>query len=472
MNVFNRLTLAARLSALFGIAVAVMFTVASVHLYRSSADHLRQRDDAVMMDCLDLLRYHIEQSPSLATLRSDSHKLLDVSLAQRGVSFAVWAANGQLLRASTPEAKSLRFDMPSQAQVPMAMTDVVTEGGKYRRVMMITVPLPDSGTQVRLVIAHNNDERVGTLRTYRKDLIRTAVAGTLLTSLLGYGIARRAMRPIKSIARASSEITASQLNERLRIEEAPAELEDMVRAFNQMLDRLEESFDRLARFSSDIAHDLRTPLTNLLGETQVALGKPRSTAEYEAVLASNIEELERLARLVEEMLFLARVEHPTTAIARTPVDLKAELEKVADFYSSVANERSLVIECHGHGYALGDRALLQRAIHNLFSNAVRYSSPGGSIQASISSSTDTGWVELSIANSGPGIPKEHLPRIFDRFYRADPARHKSQDGTGLGLAIVKSIAQLHGGEISVKSELDGITTFSLRLPAGSQALKT
>lgn len=468
MNVFRGLTLAARLSVLFGIAAAVMFTVASVHLYRSSAEHLRQRDDAVMMDCLDLLRYHIEQSPSMEMLRSDSHKLLDVSLAQRGVSFAVWTSDGELLRASTPEAKSLRFQMRAHGvRSPMAMTDVVTGEGRYSRVMMTTVPLPRSGTEVQLVLAHDDEQRAGTLRSYQKDLLGTAAVGTLLTALLGYAIARRAMRPIKRIARASSEITASLLNERLRIEDAPPELQEMVLAFNQMLDRLQESFERLSRFSSDIAHDLRTPLSNLLGETQVALGKPRSTAEYEALLASNIEEMERLSRLVEEMLFLARVEHPATAIAKGPVDLRAEVDKVADFYSGLAHDRSLAIECRGHGPAIGDRALLQRAIHNLFSNAVRYSGPGGVIEAAISRSADRCWVELSITNPGPGIPKEHLPRVFDRFYRADPARHESQDGTGLGLAIVKSIAQLHGGEVSVKSEVDRNTTFSLRLPAAT-----
>lgn len=466
MSVWKRLTLAARLAALFGLAAAAIFAVASIYLYRSSADHLRQRDDAVMMDCLDLLRHLIEQSPSLQALRSDTHNVLDVSLAQRGVSYAVWTLGGELLRASTPEAKSLHLEVADYAaHAPMAMTDLRTEEGRYRRVMVTWVQRVNSGEDVQLVLAHDAHDRAGTLRAYQADLLSTAVAGTLLTALLGYAIARRAMRQITTVARASREITASQLNKRLRLEDAPPELGEMVRAFNEMLDRLEDSFERLSRFSSDIAHDLRTPLSNLLGGTQVALGRPRSVADYETLLASNIEELERLSRMVEETLFLARVENPATAIARARVDLRAELDNVADFYGPVASERKLTIACRGQGWVTGDRGLLQRAIHNLFSNAVRYSSADGVIEATISHSREQGWVELAITNPGPGIPEEHLPQIFDRLYRGDSARHKFQDGTGLGLAIVKSIAQLHGGEVLVKSEIYKSTTFSLRLPA-------
>ncbi len=466
MSFFKRLTLAARLSALFGIAAAAIFTVASIYLYRSSADHLRQRDDAVMMDCLDLLSYYIKRSPTIEALRSDAHKLLDISLAQRGVSFAMWTSGGELVRASTPEAKTLRSEMPPHAaDASMAMTDRLTAEGKGSRVMVTTVRLANGGAEVQLALAHDDDQRAGTLRVYRAELLWTAVVGTLLTALLGYAIARRAMRSIKSVARASREITASQLNERLRLEDAPPELEEMVRAFNQMLDRLEESFRRLSQFSSDVAHDLRTPLSNLLGETQVALGRPRSSAEYEALLASNIEELERLSRMVEEMLFLARVDNPSTVMERRRVDVRAEFEKVAEFYRPVAQERTLSIECEGEAAVTGDRALLQRAIHNLISNAVRYASPDGAIEARISRADGGRWVDLSIANPGPGIAQEHLPRVFDRFYRADSAGQKSEGGTGLGLAIVKSIVQLHGGEVGVRSEPNKATTFWIRLPA-------
>lgn len=465
MNFFKQLTLAARLAILFSIAAVAVFTVAAIYLHQTSAQHLRKRDDAALMACLDLLRHYIETSPSVDALRTERHTLLDTSLAQSGVVFAVWTSGGELVTASTREAESLRVRALADAsRGPEQIIDSVTDRGKHARVMAIAVKVRADADHLRLVVAHDDEERIGILRAYRSDLLWTALVGAVITALLGYGIARRAMRPVKSIASTAGAITASQLNERLRVEDAPPELEQMVRAFNGMLDRLEDSFLRLSQFSSDIAHDLRTPLSNLMVETQVALGRQRSSAEYEALLASNIEELERLSRMVEEMLFLARVDNPTTVIERGRVDLNSMLDKVVEFYRPVVQERNLSIEFEGEAVVTGDKALLQRVIHNLISNAVRYASPGGVIEARIFRA-ETRWVELSVTNTGPGIAKEHLSRVFDRFYRADGARQKSEDGTGLGLAIVKSIVQLHGGEIRVASEVNKTTTFTVRLPA-------
>jgi two-component system heavy metal sensor histidine kinase CusS len=466
MKFFKRLTLAARLAILFGIAVAVVFTVVAVHLFQTSAKHLRNRDDAALMACMDLLRHYVETSPSVESLRTDSHKLLDMSLAQSGVVFAVWTSGGDLVTASTPETQSLRARAFADAGAgAIGVVDNVKYQGKHARLTTTAVQVRGEAGALQLVVAHEDEERVAVLKAYRSDLLWTAIVGALITALLGYGIARRAMRPIKSIARTSGLITASQLNERLPVEDAPPELEEMVRTFNGMLDRLEDSFRRLSQFSSDIAHDLRTPLSNMMVATQVALGRPRSTSEYEALLASNIEELERLTRMVEEMLFLARVDNPATVIERGQVDVRAELDKVAEFYRALAQERDLSIECEGEATVGGDRVLLQRAIHNLISNAVRYASQGGVIEARISGGEGKSWAELSITNPGTGIAQEHLPRVFDRFYRADSARQsrKLEDGTGLGLAIVKSIVQLHGGEVRVTSDASK-TTFVVRLP--------
>lgn len=466
MTFFKNSTLAARLAILFGIAAAVVFTVAATYLHQRSAQHLRNRDDAMLMACVDLLRQWVETSPSVDALRAAPHTFLDAALAQSGVAFAVWISGGELVTASTPEAESFPvWALADARQAPAGIIDSAKHQGKHARLMATAVQIRGDASRLQLVVAHQDEERVGILRAYRPDLLWTALAGALITALLGYGIAHQAMRPIKSIARTSRVITASQLNKRLRVEEAPPELEEMVHAFNEMLDRLEDSFKRLSQFSSDLAHDLRTPLSNLMVETQVALRKQRSTAEYEALLASNIEEIERLSRMVEEMLLLARVDNPATVIERRRVDVRAELEKVAEFYRPVAQERTLSIECEGEAAVTGDRALLQRAIHNLISNAVRYASPGGAIEARISRSDGGRWVDFAIANPGPGIAQEHLPRVFDRSYRTDSARQKFEGGMGLGLAIVKSIVQLHGGEVGVRSEPNKTTTFWIRLPS-------
>ncbi len=463
---FKQLSLATRLALLFGAAAAAVFTVAGIHLYQASAEQLRRRDDIALRGAAELLKHHIEEIPSLEVLRRDPHHLLDVALAQRGLSFAVWNGSGELVTTSSPEAASLRARHRfSAGERPLEIADGVTGAGKPLRATVARVRVGKTADEVSLVVAHEEEQRQELLRGYRDDLLWTALLGAVITALLGYVIARHGLRRIKTIADTSGEITAARLDTRLSVQDAPPEFAEMMHSINQMLDRLEDSFRRLRQFSSDIAHDLRTPLSNLMVQTQVMLSRPRSRVEYEELLASNIEELERLSRMVEEMLFLARVDNPSTVIDRNPVELRAELDKVTEFYSPLAQELNLTITCSGMGTVRGDRALLQRAIHNLLSNALRYSSPGGTIAADIVPTE--GWVELSITNPGPGIAEEHLAHVFDRFYRTDAARQKSEDGAGLGLAIFKSIVQLHGGAVDVQSTPSETTKFSMRLPAAT-----
>lgn len=247
------------------------------------------------------------------------------------------------------------------------------------------------------------------------------------------------------------------------MEDAPAELSEMVLAFNEMLSRLEGSFERLTQFSSDIAHDLRTPINNLMIETQVTLRNPRQTSEYEALLTSNIEEYERLNRMIESMLFLARADNAQISLSRQAISLNQELRHIAEYFSGMAEERHLHIDAGGEGTIMADQVLLRRAISNLVMNAIQHSPRGGEI-ALRSSEQLVGKVVISVTNSGVGIPGDLLPRIFDRFYRADSARSGSHSSSGLGLAIVKSIASLHGGDVRVESAQGGLTTFYLELP--------
>lgn len=466
MKLFKQLTLATRLAILFGLAAATVFSAAGMHLYRYSSEQLKRRDDTALGGAVELVRHYLQGASSVEALRSDSRTLLDVALAHRHLTFAVRTPQGELVTASAPAAESLPFATAADTSAaPSGITDWVTPRGQHARVTVTAVQVGNAGERVLLSVARQAEERTEILEAYRRNILWTALAGVLATALLGYAIARRGLLPIKTIARTSGEITASALSERLRAEDAPPELQEMVHAFNKMLDRLEDSVRRLSQFSSDIAHDLRMPLSNLMLEMQVTLGRQRSTAEYEALIDSNLEEIERLSRMVEEMLFLARADNPFTVIDRAPVNLRAELDKAAELYRPVAQKRNLAIECQGEAVVMGDKGLLQRAIHNLLSNAVRYASAGGVIEATISRPAWNHCVELSITNPGPGIAEEHLPRVFDRFYRTDSARHRSEDGAGLGLAIVKSIVQLHGGEAHVRSEVDKTTTFSIRLPA-------
>lgn len=273
-------------------------------------------------------------------------------------------------------------------------------------------------------------------------------------------IARRGLRPLFQLQQAVASVTTHDLSYRLIDDGLPVELREVATSFNRMLERLEEGVSRLFQFSGDLAHEMRTPISNLLGKTQVTLSKVRSADEYRSVLESNAEELERLGRLVDDMLFLAQAEHAQAALQREAVDLKQEAARVAEFFESVAEEQQVTVRVDGSGVIQADRLMVRRAISNLVSNAIRHTPRGGSVTVRITKTPDARAI-VSVSNSGESIAPEHLPHLFGRFYRADPGRSRTEGGTGLGLAIVKSIMTLHGGDANAESHPGDITSFRL-----------
>jgi len=263
-------------------------------------------------------------------------------------------------------------------------------------------------------------------------------------------------------------IKATAFDERIRLDELPSELSTLAEAFNETLDRLEEAFTRLSRFSSDIAHELRTPINNIRGELEVTLGRARSPNEYREVLGSALEECQRLSRLIDSLLFLARSEQPETQIRREQIDVRQELVALLEFYEAAANERGVAVSLHAeHGMTTElDRTLLQRAVGNLLENALRYTTQGGRI--TISAGKAAAELRISVSDDGIGISADHLPRVFDRFYRIDTARAKQDGGTGLGLPIVQTIAVLHGGRAEIESKLGAGTRVTLSFPTLAQ----
>jgi two-component system heavy metal sensor histidine kinase CusS len=250
------------------------------------------------------------------------------------------------------------------------------------------------------------------------------------------------------------------LNERIQSEGYPIELADLALTFNAMLDRLKESFERLTRFSADLAHELRTPVNNIRGEIEVALARSRTTHEYREVLVSNLEEAVRLSELIGSLLFLARTESPGTHIKREVVRMGELLETVRDYYEGPADQAGVALAVNAPAglQAMLDRSLMQRALGNLVSNALAHTPSGGRIDLSAGQSTAV--LEICVSDSGCGIPEESIPRLFDRFYRVDPARSQS-GGFGLGLSIVRGIMLLHGGQVQIASELGKGTRVTL-----------
>src|SRR5262249_21273720 len=240
----------------------------------------------------------------------------------------------------------------------------------------------------------------------------------------------------------------------------PRELQPLAIAFDQMLNRLDDSFTRLSQFSADLAHELRTPIANMLGEAQVALTRDRNAAEYREIIESTVAECERLSRIVDNLLFVARVDAAREPIARKQFDARAAVEKIAEFYQTAADDHHVAITCSGNGQIYADPDLFERALGNLLENALRFTPEHGSIHIALSKHNNA--FEVAVNDTGSGIAPEHLPRVFDRFYRAESSR--GSDGAGLGLALVKSIVDLHGGSATIKSELGRGTTVKLTFP--------
>jgi len=320
-----------------------------------------------------------------------------------------------------------------------------------------------AGAPMVLVVALNRSSTNLMLDQFYRRLVLMLVGGGLVTAAIGFGVAHHGLRPLRDVDRTASAITAERLDARLDLTRAPDEVRRLGASFNAMLGRLSDSFRRLSEFSSDLAHELRTPLNNLLGATHVALSRPRTPAEYQDVLESNAEELERLRRMTEDMLFLAKADERDTRLDRQSFAAREEVDKVAEYFTVVADEKAVRFDIAGDATLAADRRLVQRALNNLFANAVRHAPTGTVIEVRVGAEGNAG-VAIAVTNGGAGIAPEHLPRVFDRFYRADPSRPDSAESSGLGLAIVRSIMRMHGGEATVSSA-GGRTTFTLRFPA-------
>ena len=329
--------------------------------------------------------------------------------------------------------------------------------------------LPDA-RPFRVTIGVDTAHHDHYMQAFRRTLWTFVAIAVLATGLLGWIAARSGLAPLRRIGREAEGVTAARLDRRLTSGDLPVEVAELARALNDMLARLEDSFRRLNELSSDLAHELRTPLSNLMTQTQVGLSRARSAEDYRDVLGSNAEELERLARMVSDMLFLAKSEHGLAQPAREPVDLPALARQVLSFYEALAAEQGIELVVDGAASLSGDRALLLRALANLVSNAIRHAEPGSTVSVGIASApggrdTLTPCVRLSVCNAGETVPPDVLARMFDRFYRGDSSRRHDTDGAGLGLAIVRSITAAHGGSAAATSEA-GRTCVYLDLPAG------
>jgi two-component system heavy metal sensor histidine kinase CusS len=288
------------------------------------------------------------------------------------------------------------------------------------------------------------------------------VLAAIVSGLLGWFAARKGLAPPRAMKTRAVVVTGQQLGQRMPVEAVPIEMADLALELNQMPDRLEDAFRRLSEFASDLAHELRTPISNLLTQTEVTLSTKRDAETYRDILASNAEELQRLARTVADMLFLAKTERGVDLPNWEWFSAAQEAQALLEFYDAVAEEKCVKLNLHGEGNILGDRLMFRRAVSNLLSNALCHTWERGEVTIEVSETPEATLV--AVENTGDDIDPHALPRLFDRFFRVAAARaHPEPDGAGLGLSITRAIVEAHGGRASASSS-QGRTRFMLEFP--------
>ncbi len=456
-------SLAARLTFWYALSAFSLVLLATGLLYLVLVTNLDRVDDQFLHNEVHLIRTVLREQPaSTDTLREE------VESSESDVYVRVLDADGTILAESREMGQTVdpaSFPSPTAADQPLNKgQNVRAASGRMFRVLSAQVSAA-MGNTVQVAVDRTDEAEI--LATYRGYMWITLGVALVACSLAGYRIARRGIRPVEEITSLARRIRSTTLDSRLESANLPSELAALADTFNEMLDRLEESFARLSQFSDDIAHELRTPVNNLRGVADVALNKQRSDEEYREALSSCLEEGLRLSRMVDGLLLLARTENPQTHVAREPVDVAHEIESLGEYYEVSAAEAGveLAVEASRPLSAMLNRPLFQRALGNLVENALAHTPRGGSVR--ISAAGCNGSLRVQVADTGCGISPDHLAHIFDRFYRVDRARSTNSGGVGLGLSIVKSIAALHGGGIEVASELGKGTTITLVFPTAA-----
>jgi two-component system heavy metal sensor histidine kinase CusS len=461
-------SLALRLTAWYVGSSFVMLVAATVFLYVTLEVNLRHAQDQFLAEKVKVIRRLLaertEEKEEWKWLREEVEETWAPRQYAR-VFARVLGPRGDYM-AQSPGMESLvaatRFPPPVDVNEEPAQGAV---RGEFRVMSARGEIGPDGSDLATIQVALDTGPSSQWLAEYRRTLLLVLGLGLGGCAVAGYWLARTGLRPLRNISATVQRIRSSNLKERIDMR-LPSELAALAMNFNSMLERLQDSFDRLQRFSADIAHELRTPVNNMRIEAEVALGKARSLSEYQETLGSCLEECGRLSRIIDSMLFIARSEDPRTHISKEAVDVGAELERVRDFYEAPAGEAGveLNVTCPPGTAARLDRTLFQRAVGNLVSNALRYTPRGGRVE--LQARRDNGELRVDVTDTGAGIDPHDLPKIFDRFYRADRARSNAGGNVGLGLAIVRSIVTLHGGTISVDSAVNKGTKMSIRLPGG------
>ena len=450
-------SIALRLSGMFALVALLVFLLIGWALYLQVDKSLGLLPEAEVDARYSVLESAVQRYGTPEHWVKINAKLKLLSEEDKRLRFWVVSDN-PVYEFGNPDAEIRAF-----AKGPTGMRDLNLSGHDYPfRVLVSQFPAKDQRPPLRFLTAINTETFWQTQHSLLTALISLAAVGILLASVLGYWVARIGLKPLKELSLEARKLTPPRLSGRLKLTSLPPELDQFVTSFNSTLDRVEQAYSRLESFNADVAHELRSPLTNLIGQTQVALTRGRSAEHYFEVLQSNLEELERLRSIINDMLFLASADQGSKATQLTQSSLAQEVAKTLDYLDFILEDAQVKVEVRGDASAPIETAHLRRALINLLHNAVQHTSPGQLIHVDIRDEGD--HVSIGVTNPGAQIDGEHLPKLFERFYRVDASRSNSGANHGLGLAIVKAIALMHGGTVFVRSE-DGVNTFGINLPS-------
>ncbi len=460
---FRRLSLTSRLTIFF-IALASSVILGLALLFMVEADrHFVDLDSAALDDKKHLIegilassRSHEEARSRLNEALSHHHSLYALVKGPQGEK--LYQTNGY--SGPTTQASFITNDDGHGLQSWRS-------GGREFHEMSFTAGMVQGmAGPLQISLAVDTQHHQEFMRELRRSIAIYAVLAIRLRGCLAWFAAHQGMSPLRAMKRRAAAVTGQQLQERMPEDAVPIEMADLARELNEMLGRLQNDFKQLADFAADLAHELRTPISNLLTQTQVTLSTQRDLKTYQDTLASNAEELQRLARVVSDMLFLAKTERGVDLPHKESFSAAQGARELVEFYEAVADEKRILMSVEGDGRIYGDRLMFRRALSNLLSNALRHAPVGGVVGVRIESSSR--GIEVTVKNTGKEIPLDVQQRVFERFYRADSARrHPASDGAGLGLSITKAIVEAHGGAISVTSDQEW-TRFRLVFP-GLQA---
>jgi two-component system heavy metal sensor histidine kinase CusS len=452
-------SIAFQLILLFTLAAALLLACGLGVVYSIVTHHAFAEDNAVLADKIFVLSADLrENGPNIFGEEVAAHRAGQHTPYWIRILDAQERAIGE-----TPEMDRLipKQTFPAAREPSEAIRTRKDYRSAAKLFSLVSFKEPSKGEIYTVQVAQDrsSDEQVETNFAFL--FIAVLIGGVVASALIAIIVTRRGLQPLRRTTGSLGRIGPDQLKERIGSAAWPRELQPLAIAFDQMLKRLDDSFTRLSQFSADLAHELRTPIANMLGEAQVALTRDRSAIEYREIIESTVAECERLSRIVDNLLFVARVDAAREPIARKRFDARAAAEKIADFYQTAADDHHVTITCSGDGQIYADPDLFERAVGNLIDNALRFTAKHGSINVEVAKHNSD--FEVAVHDNGSGISAEHLPHVFDRFYRAESSR--TSDGAGLGLALVKSIVELHGGSATIGSELGRGTTVTLKFPA-------